>query len=879
MYYFFYNLNQIKMDPEKFTNATVDSLQQAIRMAESKSNVEVSSYHLASAMLEDEKGFAYNVCQKAGGDVEKIKKQLKIAIDKLPTQNPAPENMTLSASLSRILRLAQENSTKNGNSRTTQDDVLLALVSDSHLLSLFEDCNLKRKNLEQAIKDLRGDKKATTDNAEATFDALNTYGIDLTAQAEEGKIDPVIGRDEEIRRVIQILSRRTKNNPVLIGDPGVGKTAIVEGLAHRIVQGDVPQSLRCKLVSLDIGALIAGAKYRGEFEERLKAVMKEVQDSNGSVILFIDEMHLLLGAGKTDGAMDAANLLKPLLARGELRVIGATTLKEYREYVEKDAAFERRFQQVYVGEPSVEDTVSILRGLKDRYERFHGVRIQDSALVLAAKLSSRYITDRFLPDKAIDLVDEACASIRVQLDSQPEEIDRLERKQVQLEIEATALAQEKDEASKKRLEAVKVEIENVKEQLAPLKMRHEKEKGDVDELRRLKNYQAEVENKIEVARRNRDTARAADLEYYVLPDIMDQIKAKEQSIGSKKDNKMLIEEVTDNDIAHIVSMWTGIPVERLNASEKERLLQLTDRLHARVKGQDHAIQVVADAILRSRAGLARQGKPTGCFLFLGPTGVGKTELAKTLALELFNDEKHIVRIDMSEYMEKFSVSRLIGAPPGYVGHDEGGQLTEAVRKRPYNVVLFDEIEKAHPDVWNVLLQVMDDGRLTDSQGRTVDFSNTVLIMTSNLGAELMLEDSSNTSRHGCISAQTQSAVMNIVRQHFRPEFLNRLDEIILFNPLGKDELSQIMRLQIDDINKRLKEHNISLVANNKALNKILDDAYEPSFGARPLKRYIDQTVVTDLSKRLLTGEVSDNHNYEMTVDSHGNFDYVPLSSN
>ncbi|KAK8791130.1 hypothetical protein WA158_005761 [Blastocystis sp. Blastoise] len=866
------------MNTDKFTNAVVDNLQKAIELAKKNSNIEVGIYHLAYAMFEDPKGFTSVVCTKAGGDVDKIRYQLAEAYKKLPTQNPAPEDLSLSGGLSRVLRLAEENATKNGDSHTAQDHILLALLGETQMNSLFESCGLKRSELEKVIKETRGDKKVDSANAEGTYDALNQYGIDLTQQAADGKIDPVIGRDEEIRRVIQILSRRTKNNPVLIGDPGVGKTAIVEGLAHRIIQGDVPQSLRCKLVSLDIGALIAGAKYRGEFEERLKAVMKEVQESNGQVILFIDEMHLLLGAGKTDGAMDAANLLKPLLARGELRVIGATTLNEYREYVEKDAAFERRFQQVYVGEPSVEDTVSILRGLKDRYERFHGVRIQDSALVLAAKLSSRYITGRFLPDKAIDLVDEACASIRVQLDSQPEEIDRLERRQVQLEIEATALAQEKDDASKKRLENVTQEIDNVKEQLKPLQIRHEQEKGAVDDLRRLKNKLAEVENKIEIAHRNRDMAKAADLEYYVLPDIKDQIAKAEKKIADKKEDKMLIEEVTDNDIAHIVSMWTGIPVERLSSSDKERLLQLNARIAERVKGQTVAIQAVSDAILRSRAGLARQGKPTGCFLFLGPTGVGKTELAKTLALELFNDEKHMVRIDMSEYMEKYSVSRLIGAPPGYVGHDEGGQLTEAVRKRPYNVVLFDEIEKAHPDVWNVLLQVMDDGRLTDSQGRTVDFSNTVLIMTSNLGAEYMLEEPTNEDGTRTISLNTQKQVMNIVRKHFRPEFLNRLDEIILFNPLGKSELSEIMKIQIDDINKRLKEHNIHLRASDKALNKILSDAYEPSFGARPLKRYIDQTVITDLSKRMLSGDIIDGNDYEMGVGQNDNFVYNQIKS-
>jgi len=680
----------------------------------------------------------------------------------------------------------------------------------------------------------------------------------------------VIGRDEEIRRVIRVLSRRTKNNPVLIGEPGVGKTAIVEGLAQRICRGDVPESLQNRrVISLDMGALVAGAKYRGEFEERLKAVLKEVKESTVGIVMFIDEIHLVLGAGKTDGAMDAANLLKPMLARVELRCIGATTLDEYRKYIEKDAAFERRFQQVYVAEPSVTDTISILRGLKEKYESHHGVRILDGALVMAAQLAQRYITNRFLPDKAIDLIDEACANTRVQLDSQPEVIDVLERKSLQLEVEGTALEKEEDNASKQRLADVRTELEKIKDEIQPLKARYEAEKGRVTELRKMRKKLEETKQKIEVAERNRDLQRAADLKYFAIPELEKKIailtEEERNEKGKSQKDKLLSEVVGQEQIADVVSRWTGIPVSKLNQTEKDKLLKLAEHLHKRVVGQDEAVDAVAEAILRSRAGLAREHQPLGSFLFLGPTGVGKTELAKALAFDLFDNEKQIVRIDMSEYMESHSVSRLIGAPPGYVGHEEGGQLTEAVRRRPYCVVLFDEVEKAHQQVFNILLQVLDDGRLTDSQGRTVDFSNAIIILTSNLGSDFLLE-AADKFKQGKIPEDVRGKVMGVVKKHFRPEFLNRLDDIVVFQPLSSSNLREIVTIQLANLSRRLVERDITLDIDTSATDFVLSEAYDPAYGARPYRRYLEKHVVTQLSKMILDGSLPDHSSVTIVLD-------------
>jgi len=813
------------------------------------------------AIFTDNENLGPRIATKAGVDSQKIERELRRTVVRLPAQDPAPDPSP-SRTFIALLDKATEIMKKQGDTHMAVDHLLLALVQDAEVSKLLKEQGLTPSKVEQAVKEVRGTRKVDSKNAEGTYEALMKYGRDLVADAEAGKLDPVIGRDEEIRRVIRVLSRRTKNNPVLIGEPGVGKTAIVEGLAQRIVRGDVPNNLKCRVISLDMGALVAGAKYRGEFEERLKAVLKEVQESEGDIILFIDEIHLVLGAGKAEGAMDAANLLKPMLARGELRCIGATTLDEYRKHVEKDPAFERRFQQVLVGEPSVLDTISILRGLKSKYESHHGVRIADSALVTAAQLASRYITNRFLPDKAIDLMDEACANTRVQLDSQPEAIDQLNRRRLQLEVEATALEKElkensKDELTKSRLEKVQEELAGLKEHLELLQAQYQEEKKRVDAQREIRKKLEETKQGIAEAERRYDLARVAELRYGSLPELEKQLASLQQKEPEGK--AMLPETVGPEEIADVVSRWTGIPVKKLSQTEKEKVLDLGAQLHRRVIGQNEAVDAVAEAVLRSRAGLGRENQPTGSFLFLGPTGVGKTELAKALAFELFDDEKHMVRIDMSEYMEQHSVARLIGAPPGYVGHEEGGQLTEAVRRRPYSVVLFDEVEKAHAQIWNILLQVLDDGRLTDGQGRTVDFTNTVIILTSNLGSEHLLHGI-QTDKNGeaVIPEQTKNKVMEVVKRHFRPEFLNRLDDIVMFHPLGQSELRKIVELQIVRIAKRLEEKDIGITLTPSAADVILKFSFDPVYGARPIRRYLEKQVGTHISRMLLSGELQDH---------------------
>ncbi len=741
-----------------------------------------------------------------------------------------------------------------GDEYVSVEHLFLALLRypSPSMKKLFQEFGITKERFLQALSTVRGNQRVVSDNPEATYDTLNKYGEDLVEKARNQKLDPVIGRDEEIRNIIRILSRKTKNNPVLIGEPGVGKTAAIEGLAQRIVAEDVPEGLKDKKIfALDMGALVAGAKYRGEFEERLKAVLEEVKKSEGNIILFIDELHLIVGAGKTDGAMDASNMLKPMLARGELHCIGATTLDEYRQYIEKDAALERRFQPVMVDEPTVEDTISILRGLKERYEVFHGVKITDSALVAAATLSHRYITDRFLPDKAIDLVDEACALIKTELDSMPSELDEQRRKIMQLEIEESALKKETDNLSKERLEALQKELAELRDTFNTQKAQWDNEKHSVEKLQKLREQIEDVNKQIQKAKQNYDLEKAAQLQYGELPKLQQQLEIEEKSV-KESDRSLVHEAVTDDEIARIISRWTGIPVTRLTEGERAKLLTLEDQLHKRVVGQDEGVKRVTDAILRSKAGIKDPTKPIGSFLFLGPTGVGKTELAKTLAENLFDDEQNMVRIDMSEYMEKYSVSRLIGAPPGYVGYEEGGQLTEAVRRKPYSVVLFDEIEKAHPDVFNVLLQVLDDGRITDSQGRTVDFKNTILIMTSNIGSPYLLD---GIDENGEIKPEAQSQVMDDLRGHFRPEFLNRLDEIIMFKPLTKSNIGKIVDLMVGELDKRLADQELSLELTDAAKDQVIENGYDPVYGARPLKRYLQKYVETLAARKILSGDV------------------------
>eukprot|EP01123_Difflugia_compressa_P003531 TRINITY_DN1464_c0_g2_i2.p1 TRINITY_DN1464_c0_g2~~TRINITY_DN1464_c0_g2_i2.p1 ORF type:complete len:904 (-),score=238.10 TRINITY_DN1464_c0_g2_i2:178-2889(-) len=853
----------MSFDLNKCTEKTKKIIIASYEIAKENKNIELHPLHFVVALLQDEEGFVANILTKANVDHKSFERGIKRRVARLSCQDPAPSNLAPGRSAIEVLGKAHELSKNSGDSFIAADHLFLACTKDRLISEALQEANISVSTLEQAVKSIRGGKKVESDNAEGNFEALAKYGTDLVAAAREGKLDPVIGRDDEVRRVIQILSRRRKNNPVLIGDPGVGKTAIVEGLAQRIVRGDIPKGLNCRVISLDMGALVAGAKYRGEFEERLKAVLKEVQESQGSIILFIDEIHLVLGAGKTDGAMDAANLLKPMLARGELRCIGATTLIEYKKHVEKDPAFERRFQQVLVNEPSVVDTVSILRGLKKRYETHHGVEITDGALVAAAQLSSRYITNRFLPDKAIDLVDEACANTRVQLDSQPEVIDQFERRKLQLEVEATALEKEKDDMSKQRLEKVKQELSDILEQLSVLKAQYDREKGNIDEINKLKRKLEDLNAQVEIAKRRYDLERVADLVYGAIPEVQSRLEVlqkqkleKEAMSGQSNDKKLLTEKVGPDQIAEVVARWTGIPVTKLTQNEKQRMLNLGEQLHCRVVGQDEAVDAVAQAVLRARAGLARERQPLGSFLFLGPTGVGKTELAKTLAHELFDTEKNMVRIDMTEYMEQHSVARMIGAPPGYVGHEEGGQLTESIRRRPYSVVLFDEVEKAHPNVFNVLLQVLDDGRLTDGQGRTVDFSNVVIIMTSNLGAEHLLKDIKKDDTK--LAQSTKDKVLAEVKRHFRPEFLNRLDDIVVFNPLSRDDLRKIVTLQLENLSKRLEEKDIILELSQSGLEAILASSYNPVYGARPLRRYLEKNVGTELSKMLIAEKLP-NH--------------------
>ena len=840
------------MNISKFTQKSVQAVQDLEKVAYEYGNQEVEQEHLLYALLTQEDSLILKLIEKMEINKDYFINTVKKALD--AKVKVSGGDLRFGQYLNKSLVNAENEAKAMGDEYVSVEHLFLSLLTQPSpsMKKIFNEFGITRERFLQALSTVRGNQRVVSDNPEATYDTLNKYGEDLVEKARNQKLDPVIGRDAEIRNIIRILSRKTKNNPVLIGEPGVGKTAAIEGLAQRIVAGDVPEGLKeKKIFALDMGALVAGAKYRGEFEERLKAVLEEVKKSEGEIILFIDELHLIVGAGKTDGAMDAGNMLKPMLARGELHCIGATTLDEYRQYIEKDAALARRFQPVMVDEPTVEDTISILRGLKERYEVFHGVKITDSALVAAATLSHRYITDRFLPDKAIDLVDEACALIKTELDSMPTELDEQRRKIMQLEIEESALKKETDNLSKERLADLQKELAEMRDTFNTQKAQWDNEKHSVEKLQKLREQIEDINKQIQKAKQNYDLEKAAELQYGELPKLQQQLELEEKQV-KESDRSLVHEAVTDDEIARIISRWTGIPVTKLTEGERTKLLGLEDELHKRVIGQDEGVRLVTDAILRSKAGIKDPTKPIGSFLFLGPTGVGKTELAKTLAATLFDDEQNMVRIDMSEYMEKYSVSRLIGAPPGYVGYEEGGQLTEAVRRKPYSVVLFDEIEKAHPDVFNVLLQVLDDGRITDSQGRTVDFKNTILIMTSNIGSPYLLE---GIDENGEIKPEAQEQVMNDLRGHFRPEFLNRLDEIILFKPLTKDNIGGIVDLMVKELSNRLADQELSLELTDAARTQVIENGYDPVYGARPLKRYLQNYVETLAAKKILSGDV------------------------